>query len=76
MMLLDVRYGSLDCASLCSGRGLQCPAKILEAVQPLFDHVEARRVTEANGAIVPERGAWYDRYIGFAEQPVGEILGR
>lgn len=54
---------------------LQRPAKILETVQAFFDHVEASRVAEANGAIVPERSARYDGYIGFAEQPVGEILG-
>ncbi len=55
---------------------LQRPAKVLEAVQTLFDHVEARRVTEPNGAIVAEGSARYDGDIGFAQQTVGEILRR
>lgn len=53
---------------------LQRTAKILEPVQPLFDHVEAGRVTESDRAIIAERSAGHDRDIGFAEQTVGEVL--
>src|SRR5215831_5648870 len=55
---------------------LQRPAKILEAVQTLFDYVKARRVTEPNGAVVTEGSARHDGDVGFAQQTVGEILGR
>ena len=54
---------------------LQRPAKVLEAVQTLFDHVKARRVTEPNGAIVAKGSTRHDGDIGFAQQTVGEILG-
>jgi len=53
---------------------LQRPAKVLEAVQTLFDHVKARRVTEPDGAIVAEGSPRHDGDIGFAQQPVSEIL--
>jgi hypothetical protein len=53
---------------------LQGPAKILEAIQTLFDHVKARRVTEANSAIVAESSAGHDGDVGFAQQPIGEVL--
>ena len=52
------------------------PAKILEAVQTLFDHVKARRVTESDGAIVAEGSSRYDGNVGFAQQTVSEILRR
>src|SRR5436190_2864335 len=51
------------------------PAKILEAVQTLFDHIKARRVTEPNGAIIAKGSTRYDGDIGFAQQTVSEILG-
>src|SRR5206468_10760595 len=53
---------------------LERPAKVLEAVQTLFYHVKARRVTEPNGAIIAEGSARYDGDIGFAQQTVGKIL--
>src|SRR5215472_12029675 len=52
------------------------PAKVLEAIQTLLDHVKARRVTEPNGAIIAEGSAWYDSDIGFTQQTIGEILRR
>ena len=55
---------------------LQRPAKVLEAVQTLFDHVKARRVTEPNGAIIAEGSSRHDGDIGFAQQTVSEILRR
>ena len=45
---------------------LESPAKVLEAVQTLFDNVEARRVTEPNGAIVAESSTRHDGDVGFA----------
>src|SRR6266545_2805345 len=51
------------------------PAKILEAVQTLFDHVKARRVTEPNGAIIAKGSTRHDSDVGFAQQTVSEILG-
>src|SRR5438045_3133497 len=50
------------------------PAKVLEAVQTLFDHVKARRVTEPDGAIVAERSSRHHSDVSFAKQTVGEIL--
>ena len=38
-------------------RSLQRPAEILEAVEPLLDHVDAGRVAQPNRAIVAESGA-------------------
>ena len=55
---------------------LQRPAKVLEAVQPLFDHVKARSITEPNRAIIAEGSAWYDSDIGFTQQTIGKILRR
>ena len=52
------------------------PAKVLEAVQTLFDHVKARRVTEPNGAIIAEGSSRHDGDIGFTQQTVSEILRR
>src|SRR6266542_2011825 len=52
------------------------PAKILEAVQTLFDHVKARGVTEPNGAIIAEGSTRHDGDVGFAQQTVSEILRR
>ena len=52
------------------------PAKVLEAIQTLLDHVKARRVTEPNGAIIAEGSAWYDSDIGFTQQTIGKILRR
>src|SRR5215471_21186045 len=55
---------------------LKRPAKILEAVQTLFDHVKAGRITESYGAVVAERSPWHYRDVGFAQQAVSEILRR
>jgi hypothetical protein len=55
---------------------LERPAKVLEAVQALFDHVKARSVTKPNGAIITERSTRDDGHVGFAQQTVGEILRR
>src|SRR5262249_56726733 len=55
---------------------LERPAKVLEPVQALFDHVKARRVTEPDGTVVAEGSTWYDRDVGFAKQTVSEILRR
>ncbi len=52
----------------------ECPAKVLEAVQTLFDNVNARRVTEPNGAIIAEGSTRHDGDVRFAQQTVGEIL--
>src|SRR5437667_8070563 len=54
---------------------LERPAKVLEAVQTLFDHVKARGVTEPNGAIIAEGSTRHDGDVGFAQQTVSEILG-
>src|SRR5262249_44807550 len=51
-------------------------AKVLEAVQALFDHVKACRVTEPDGTIVTESSTRYDGDVGFAQQTVSEILRR
>jgi hypothetical protein len=56
--------------------GSERPAKVLEAVQTLFDHVKTRRVTEPDGAIIAEGSARYDGDVGFAQQTVSEILRR
>ena len=53
---------------------LERPAKVLEAVQTLFDHVKASRVTEPDRAIVAKGSARHDGDVGFAQQTVGEIL--
>ena len=52
------------------------PAKVLEAVQALFDHVKARGVTEPDGAIIAEGSSRHDGNVRFAQQTVGEILRR
>jgi hypothetical protein len=52
------------------------PAKVLEAIQTLLDHVKARRVTEPDGAIIAKSSAWYDSDIGFTQQTIGKILRR
>ena len=53
---------------------LQRAAKILEAVEAFFDHVDARRVAEPHRSIVAECGSGNDCDIGFAQQTIGEIL--
>lgn len=58
------------------GRRLQRPAKVLEPVQALFDHVKARGVTESHCAIVAKRSTRYHGDIGFAQQTISEILRR
>src|SRR5882724_11308111 len=50
-------------------------AKILEAVQTFFDHVDARSVTEPDGAVVTEGGSRNDGDVRFAQQTISEILG-
>jgi len=55
---------------------LQRAAKILEAVEAFFDHVDARRVAEPHRSIVAECGSGNDCDIGFAQQTIGEILRR
>src|SRR5258705_3058407 len=50
------------------------PAKVLEAVQTLFDHVKAGSVTEPNGAVIAEGSTRHDGDVRFAQQTVGEIL--
>ena len=52
----------------------QRPAKVLEAVQALFDYVDTGGVTEPNGAIVTEGSSRNDCDVGFAQQAIGEIL--
>jgi len=55
--------------------GLQRAAKVLEAVQALFNNVKTRRVTEPNSAIVAKGSTRNDSNVGFAQQTIGEILG-
>ena len=55
---------------------LECPAKVLEAVQTFFDHVKTRSVTEPDRAIIAEGSPRHDSDVGFAQQTVGEILRR
>src|SRR5438445_3143301 len=50
------------------------PAKILEAIQPFFDDVDACGVTEPDGAVVAESSAGNDSDTCFAQQAIGEIL--
>ena len=54
---------------------LERAAKILETVQTFFDHVDARSVTEPDGAVVTEGGSGNDGDVRFAQQTIGEILG-
>ena len=54
---------------------LQRPAKVLEAVQTFFDHVDARGVAEPDGAVVTEGGSRNDGDVRFAQQTISEILG-
>ena len=68
--------GSLDYARFTRDDTSKRPAKVLEAVQPLFDHVKTRSITEPNSAIVTEGSARDDGDIGFAQQTVGKILRR
>src|SRR5882724_1396546 len=53
---------------------LQCPAKVLEAVEALFDNVDTGGVTEPNSAIISEGSSRNDRDVGFTQQAIGEIL--
>src|SRR5213596_368406 len=76
MQYLRLSRGALDRAPLSADDSSERPAKVLEAVQALFDHVKARRVTEPNGAIIAKRSTRYDGDVGFAQQTVSEILRR
>src|SRR5450432_257017 len=55
-------------------QSLQRPAEILKAIEPLLDHVDAGRITEAHRAIIAEGNAGNDRHIGLAQQSIGEVL--
>ena len=55
---------------------LERSAEILETVQTFFDHVDARGLTEPDGAVVTEGGSGNDSDIGFAQQTIGKILRR
>src|SRR5215475_7295434 len=57
-----------------SGDGLQRATKVLEAVQSLFDYVDAGGVTEPDVSIITESSTWNDCYIGFAQQAIRKIL--
>ena len=46
---------------------LERAAKVLEAIQTLFDYVEARGVAEPNGAVVAEGSSRNDGHAGFAQ---------
>ncbi len=46
---------------------LERPAKILEAIEPFLDYVDAGGVAEPNGAIVAEGRAWDDCDVRLAE---------
>jgi len=50
-------------------------AKILEAVQTFFDHVDARSVTEPDGAVVTEGGSRNDGDVRLLSKRSSEILG-
>src|SRR5580765_2512478 len=52
----------------------QCPAKVLEAVQTFFDHVEAGGVAEPDSPVVAEGSSRNYGDAGFTKQTVGEIL--
>ena len=64
-------WESYDCGVLvvCATRDdrLQCPAKVLEAVQTFFDYVEARGVAEPDRAVVAEGSPRNDGDAGFAQ---------
>jgi len=68
--------GSLEYARFTRDDTSKRPAKVLEAVQPLFDQVKTRSITEPNSAIVAEGSARDDGDVGFAQQTIGEILRR
>src|SRR5438067_9253445 len=53
---------------------LERPAKILEAIQPFLDYIDASGVAEANGAIVAEGRTGYDCDICLAQKAIGKIL--
>src|SRR5437879_618535 len=46
---------------------LQRPAKVLEAIQSLFDDVDTGGVTESDSAIVTESSSRNHRDVGFTE---------
>ena len=50
-------------------------AKILETVQPFFDHVDTGGVTESDGSVVTEGSSRNDCHVCFTQQPIGEVLG-
>src|SRR4026207_1682070 len=52
----------------------QRPAKVLEAIEALFDNVDTGSVTEPNSAIVTEGSSRNDRHVSFTQQPISEIL--
>src|SRR5262249_52821738 len=53
---------------------LKRPAKILEAIQSLFDDVDACGVAEPDGAIVPKGGAGNDGDVRFTQETIRKIL--
>src|SRR6266700_3729307 len=53
---------------------LQRAAKVLEAVQALFDYVDTGGVTEPDSAIVTESSSRNDCNVGFTQEAIGEIL--
>src|ERR1043166_3442922 len=58
----------------CQFAILERPAKILKAVQSLFDYDDAGGVAEPDRTIVTERSSRNDRDVGFTQQAIGEIL--
>src|SRR6266576_1963805 len=53
---------------------LQRAAKVLEAIQALFDYVDTGGVTEPDSAVITEGSSRNDCDVGFAQQAIGEIL--
>src|SRR5215216_5681224 len=53
---------------------LECPAKILKAIESFLDYIDASGVAESNGAIVAEGRTGYDCDIRFTQKAIGKIL--
>ena len=70
----DRRFERAKTFGVANPRSSQRPAKILEAIQSLFDDVDTGGVTEPDGAIVTESSSRNDRDVGFTQQAIGEIL--
>src|SRR5262249_15226742 len=67
------RLGALVVCATRDDR-LQCPAKILKTVQPLFYYIQTGGVTQPDRAVVTKRSSWNNGDARFAQQTVGEIL--